>query len=381
MSSSRLRPPVLVETPDQLQQMIQLLVTQDRLAVDTESNSLHAYEERVCLIQFSVHQVDYLVDPLCLPSIQALNDLFSSPLIEKVFHGAEYDLLCLWRDFGFRIQNLFDTRVAVRTLGWQKTGLGDILAKEFGVRLNKRLQRANWGERPLPEELLNYARLDTHFLLELRDRLQLELQEADRIDEAYEICEFLTVSPPQVNHDPGDPMGFWRINRVNRLKSKQIAVLRELYNFRETQAQRKDCPPFRILRDEVLLEIASTQPQSERELEGIAGLPHHKRKRYASQLLKAVKSGQVAPVPRRKRQAPLDRGVTVRFQALKRWRRQVALSRNVESDLVLPRETLWEIARHPPKDMATLKQYMGPMTWRFEQYGPQILELLNDSSD
>jgi ribonuclease D len=378
MSSSKLRPPILVETPAKLQQLVQTLGNQPGVAVDTESNSLHAYRERVCLLQFSFPNDDYLVDPIQLPSLQPLQEVFNSSGIEKVFHGAEYDLLCLWRDFRFRVQNLFDTRVAVRTLGWQKTGLGDILAKEFGARLNKRHQRANWGERPLPAELQNYARLDTHYLLELRHRLESELIQVGRLEEANEICELFTSSEPEINNEGDNGAGFWRINRANKLKPRQIAVLRELYNLREVQAQQRDCPPFRILRDEVLIELATTQPTVKSELVGITGLPQHKRERYGDRLLQAVKTGQQATIPKRKRPATDNRKVTTRFQALKRWRRRVALDRNIESDLVLPRSMLWEIARKPPKNITDLEKMMGPLTWRLEHYGPQILELLDN---
>jgi ribonuclease D len=377
MSPESLRPPILVETPVEFQKMLSRLAENSRIAVDTESNSLHAYQERVCLIQLSTPSDDYLLDPLQLRSLEPIAEIFNSPKVQKVLHGAEYDLLCLWRDFGFRVKNLFDTRVAVRTLGWQKTGLGDILAKEFGVRLNKRFQRADWGKRPLPEELLNYARLDTHYLLDLHERLETELIEAGRLQEASEICELFTDSALQVDNSTDQAGGFWRISQVNKLKPRQVAVLRELYHFRETQAEQRDCPPFRILKDEVLIHIAVHQPEVESELVEISGLPKHKRSQYGKQLLQAVQRGKSATVPRKRRSAPHDRSVTARFHALKRWRREEGLRRNVESDLILPRTMLWEIAQDPPEDMESLRKHMGPLTWRLEQYGLKILELLN----
>ncbi len=131
------------------------------IAVDTESNSLYAYRERVCLIQFSTPLADTLVDPLALDDLTPLAPIFADPKIEKVFHAAEYDLICLKRDFGFEFANLFDTLVAARILGRKHVGLGAILAAEFNVEQDKRFQRANWGARPLPPDHLFYAVQDT----------------------------------------------------------------------------------------------------------------------------------------------------------------------------------------------------------------------------
>ncbi len=177
---------VLITQAGDLQSMVRALERERILAVDTESNSLHAYRERVCLIQFSTAQADYLVDPLALEDLSALSPLFGNPEIEKVFHAAEYDLLCLRRDFGMEVTNLFDTMIAGRILGRNEIGLGSMLEAELGVKLDKRYQRANWGQRPLPEHLIDYARLDTHYLILLRDRLHAELNERGLLPLAQE---------------------------------------------------------------------------------------------------------------------------------------------------------------------------------------------------
>ena len=167
MPSSPLQPPVWIATPVALHKLAGELTRQPRLAVDTESNSLYAYREQVCLIQFSTPETDYLVDPLALNDLSRLAPIFANPEIQKIFHAAEYDLITLKRDFGFTFTNLFDTMQATRILGYQQVGLDSILAEKFGVIVNKRFQKANWGQRPLPADLINYARLDTHYLLDL----------------------------------------------------------------------------------------------------------------------------------------------------------------------------------------------------------------------
>ena len=170
MSSSPLAPPILVADQDGLDRLVGALAAHPVVAVDTESNSLHAYRERVCLIQFSTPAADYIVDPIRLPDLGPLAPLFANPDQQKVFHAAEYDLICLRRDYRFEFANIFDTMSAARTLGWPQVGLAAILDTHFGVTMNKKYQRADWKRRPLTPEQLDYARLDTHYLVALRDR-------------------------------------------------------------------------------------------------------------------------------------------------------------------------------------------------------------------
>ena len=161
-------PPLWVDAPVVFHQMIGDLSAESRIAVDTESNSLHAYREQVCLIQFTTPLKDYVVDPLALNDLSALGPIFSDPKIEKIFHAAEYDLICLRRDFGFKISNLFDTMHAARRMGYPYVGLDNLLAEKFQFEMDKRHQKADWAVRPLTAAQLDYARLDTHFLFALR---------------------------------------------------------------------------------------------------------------------------------------------------------------------------------------------------------------------
>ena len=186
MTKQVLPPPVWVDKPNALKQMIADLAAQARVAVDTESNSLHAYREQVCLIQFSTRKTDYVVDPLAIDDLSFLGPLFSNSKIEKIFHAAEYDLICLRRDFGFQFANLFDTMHAARVLGYQFVGLDNLLAEKFQFEMDKRHQKADWAMRPLTPAQLDYARLDTHFLFDLRDVLEAELKEQDHLPIALE---------------------------------------------------------------------------------------------------------------------------------------------------------------------------------------------------
>ena len=205
-----LDPPRFIRDAAGLQSLAEDLRGIVRAAVDTESNSLHAYRERVCLIQISIPGLDFLIDPLALSDLAPLKDFFENPGIEKIFHAAEYDLLCLRRDFSLRVRGLYDTHAASRALGSKECGLNALLAREFGITLDKAMQRANWGRRPLPDRMLDYARLDTHYLPALRDRLAEAIASAGLEEELGDECRRLEMIPDLESTEPeGNP--FWKL--------------------------------------------------------------------------------------------------------------------------------------------------------------------------
>lgn len=370
---SSLPPPRLVQSDVDVARLVKALAAEPALAVDTESNSLYVYRERICLIQFSTPQADYIVDPLHADA-RPLAPLFANPQQQKIFHAAEYDLLCLKRDYGFAFANLFDTMVAARTLGRTQTGLAALLEQHFGVRMNKKHQRANWGKRPLSAEQLDYARLDTHYLFKLRDLLLAELNKAGRLAEAQEEFDRLARLKPE----PATPdlNAFWRVNGAHDLDARQAAILNELFSYRDQQAQRRDVPPFKVMSDGTLIALAKKAPQSREALRGVFGMTEGQIARHGDGLLDAIKRGLAAPPARRPKPAPEPDEVRERFEKLRRWRRQKAQARGVESDVIVPREALWELARRAPRTAADLAglEHLGP--WRRQAYGEEILGLL-----
>lgn len=370
-----------IRRPASLRQMVGELLQQPTVAVDTESNSLYAYKEQVCLIQFSIPQVDYLVDPLVLDDLSPLAPLFAEPKIEKVFHAAEYDLLCLKRDFGFRFSNLFDTMVAARILGHQAVGLGALLEKEFGVHLDKRYQRANWGQRPLPPFLMEYARLDTHYLIQLRERLLAELEQKRLLALAQEDFARLAFAPLSNNHTEDEKNGLcWRISGSHDLTPGQAAVLLELCRFRDQQARWLNRPVFKVISDSTLLTIAQLQPQGLTELQNVTAMKDHHIQRYGAGLLEAIRTGQKArPVYPPKPQRPND-AILARLEALRRWRKLTGEKMGVSSDVVLPRDLMHALAEQNPHNVDELAEVMCYVPWRVEHFGSQILNLLNEKS-
>lgn len=372
-----LPPPHWIADAARLKTLVQTLAREPAVAVDTESNSLYAYREQVCLIQVSIPAHDYLIDPLALPDLTPLAALFANPHQQKIFHAAEYDVICLKRDYGFEFANLFDTMVAARTLGWSQVGLAALLEKHFGVKMNKKHQRADWGRRPLARDQLDYARLDVHYLLALRDIMQAELTAAGCLDEAQEEFDRLArlkVEPPAVNHNH-----FWHLNGARDLKPAQAAVLREVYHYRERQAERANRPPFKILSEQTLMEIAQRCPRSPDDLRALSGMTPGQMERHAQALLLAVQHGLAAAPPHPPRQMREADDVRERYDRLHLWRKRKAQARGVESDVILPRDTLWELARRVPRTPADLQtiETLGP--WRRATYGTELLKVLNNT--
>ncbi|MDH5506321.1 MAG: HRDC domain-containing protein [Anaerolineae bacterium] len=371
---SNLPKPILITTSDQLQDLVEKLTAQATISVDTESNSLYVYQEQVCLIQFSIPDGDFLVDPLALGDLSSLGPIFNNPAIEKIFHAAEYDLLCLKRDFGFEFQNLFDTMLAARISGRKKVGLGNLLEAEFGIQLEKRFQRADWGKRPLTDEMLAYARLDTYYLPKLRAKLRTELETKQRLALAQEdfqrVCAVNGKAPGPVGTD------IWRINGARDLTSKQAAVLQELVIYRDLKAKKYNLPVFKVIGDKTLIGVAVNEPVNFNGLKTIPGMTPKQIDRHGKALLTAVRNGGEGAPVQRPRKPRLEDDYVERVEALREWRKQTARQFDVESDVVMPRDLLYEIAEKNPANGEELAQILETVPWRLERYGQGIQEVL-----
>ncbi|MFW5709190.1 MAG: ribonuclease D [Chloroflexota bacterium] len=378
MPDTPLPPAIYVKTKAGLAELVDTLANEAIIAVDTESNSLHAYRERVCLIQISTRQNDYIVDPLLLDDVSPLGRILADPSIEKVFHAAEYDIVCMKRDFGFVFDNIFDTMIAARICGAQSVGLGKLLEEHEGVKVDKRHQRDDWGKRPLPSDSLRYAQKDTHYLIDLRDIFQHRLKRMERLAEARETFEELC-DLPAASTRTFDPDGFWRIGQPNLLKRREMLILREVYNLREAIAESRDVPPFKVLSNKALLELAQNPPSTIPELKRIHSLSARQVRRYGKRLLKAVQDGKAArELPEPPHPAPPDPEITDRYAALHLWRKERAQARGVESDVIISKQALWELAYKDPDALEDLSAIKGIGPWRLDTYGQEILTVLRD---
>ena len=371
-----LPPPIWVNSYSALNAMLTDLGRCCQVAVDTESNSLFVYREQVCLIQFSTVDIDYLVDPFALTELGPVGPVFANPNLEKIFHAAEYDIIGLKRDYHFTFANLFDTMAASRILGRPAVGLGSMIESEFEITLNKHYQRANWGQRPLTPQMIDYARMDTHFLLALRDRLEAELRSAGRWELALEDFRRLCDTTIPVNNHTCEADGFWRLSGAQDLEPRKAAVLRELFQYRDNMAQTSNQPPFRILGNDALLQVAQTVPRFMEELHLLPGMSARQVNRHGRQLLEAVQRGLLARPLRRPPQPRQDERLLGRLEKLRRWRKVLGQEWHVESDVILPRDVLQVIAEVNPASLPALETAMSSTPWRFATFGAQILAVL-----
>ncbi len=368
--------PVLVETTDKLRYFTDRWAAEKLIALDTESNSLHAYRERVCLIQVSTRKHDYILDPLRISDLSPLAPLLADPSIEKVFHAAEYDLMCLKRDFSFTFVNLFDTMIAARICGYKQVGLGALLHEFHEVEVDKSHQRDNWGTRPLPQSSLLYAQMDTHYLPALRDHFVAELARLNRTEEANEAFRDAIEVPP-ARRGEFDPEGYWKIALPNQLTRRQTAVLRELYLWREAVAHEKDTPAFKVAQDKTLHALALAAPTKMAEIDAVGGLSQNVIRVYGRAILEAVERGKTAKIPQPPPPEPTpDPQIVDRYTALREWRKNRALQRGVESDVIISKDALWSLAEHAPKSLEAMQGVPGMSEWRVRTYGEELLEVI-----
>lgn len=373
MTEDILPPPVWVDEQSSFQQLIAKLSAESRIAVDTESNSLHAYRERVCLIQFSTPDLDFLVDPFSIRDMSPLAPFFANPAIEKIFHAAEYDLICLRRDFGFKFARLFDTMQAARILGYPFVGLDNILSEKFDVKIDKRHQKADWGARPLSPQQIDYARQDTRYLFQLRDLLEGQLREKGRWALAQE--DFAIAANVDMPKERLIGSSLRRFAARKDITPRELTILYELCNARDQIAERLDRPAFKVISDDTLLLIARRVPEDQAALAEV-GLSPKQVRLWSSIILGAIARGLESPLIKREPAQRPSEAMLKRLDKLKNWRKNIAKEMNVESDIILPKPYLNLLAEKPPKNLHELQSLMSHSPWRFGQYGTQILRLL-----
>lgn len=316
--------------------------------MDTEANSFYAYYDRLCLIQFSTDKEDYLVDPLSIKELAPLSALFNSSRVEKVFHAADEDIRCLKRESDFEFLNIFDTLVSARILGAKECGLAAMLSKHLQVSLNKKLQRSDWGRRPLTPAQIQYASEDTHYLLPLRDLLHRQLVERRLWEEAREGFERVAAIKPEPRHFNLE--GFQWIEGARDLDAQGLSVLRELYLRRDEQGKKMNRPVFMVLPDALLVRLARGRPSDLSELKRISGVTPYILSRHGPWILEEIEQGKKSPPvePLKAPVAPrMKEEERTLYEKLRSWRNERAAERGVEVDVILPNSVLKKLACSP----------------------------------
>jgi ribonuclease D len=380
-------PALLVETPDDLERLASRLASEPRIALDTEANSLHAFRERVCVVQLSVPGLDAIVDPLLVPDLSPLRALVDRDGLEVVMHGGDYDVTMLTREHRFEFRRVFDTMIAATLLGDERVGLAALVEGSHGVALSKRFQTADWARRPLSPPMLEYLRNDTRFLLDLRDRLGERLAQADLVEEAE--IEFRRLAalrrPPPVD----DPEAWREVKGAEKLRDAGRAVLKALFAWRDERARGHDVPRFRILPNEGLVALAERPPADLEALARVPGLRAVVAEGDGDAVLATVRAGLDAaarggapPPSERPRRTPEERArldrIREREERVRRWRNDEARARGVPNVVVLPNVAMRAITEAPPASVDALAALPDVGGKRAARYGETILRLLAD---
>ncbi len=375
--------PQIIADPAALSELAARLASHTRIAVDTEAASFHRYVDRVYLVQVGNDSETALVDPLAFDDLQPIGALLADAKLEVVFHDADYDLRILNRDYGFIARNIFDTRIAAQLAGEESVGLGALLDKYFQVAVNKKFQRADWSQRPLPREMIAYAADDTRYLLPLRDQLSGRLRAMNRLEWAEE--EFALLENRRWTQPVDEGNAFLRIKGAKALPRRSLAVLRELHAWRERTASSLDKAPFRILGNAALLSLSRAAPKNLERLSSTPGIPTSAVRRYGAELLEAVTKGLAIPgkdLPRTRRTArpEADHAYDQSLERLKALRNSRAKEINMEPGLLCPNGTLQAVARATPEAIGELESITEMRRWQRSVLGVSaILEAASDA--
>ena len=344
------------------------------IAIDTESNSFHRYPEQLCLIQVANKQKIYIIDTISLKEVGLFKKLLEDDSVKKVLHSADYDIRSLDRHYGFRIRNLYDASIAARFVGIIQFGLSYIIKDLLGITIHKskRLQKADWGQRPLSSEAIEYAAGDVRYLLALRNILDKRLQTLGRttwVAEEFARLEEVRYSSPNLD------TAYLSIKGTVKLDGHGLAVLQRLYQFRERVARRWRRPPKLLIPDVVLSSLANnpTMPLSK-----VSGLGQIGLKRFGSGLREALHDGLISPPiyrPKAISNERLNNKQTKRLGLLKIWRTSLGETLALDPSLLWPKASLERLARVPDSLEVELKSN-DIRRWQCEQFTSSLRKFL-----
>jgi ribonuclease D len=367
-----------IESSDAAEAFAESIGTVESIAVDTEGASFHRYVDRIYLLQLSTSRQHAIIDPLKVDPPAALRALLQARSVEVVFHDADYDLRLIHQDYDMRVTNIFDTRIAAQLLGVKAFGLAALLESHFGVKLDKKHQRADWSMRPLTKDMLDYASQDTRHLLGLRDRLREQLERRGRWSWAAE--EFGRLEGTRWEAEDA-ANAYLRIKGARDLSRRELALLRELVAWRDGVARAKDRSTFRVAGNDVLFELSRKAPETPAELDGFKGLSRSLAEREGEAILAAVRRGRAVPeadLPRFPRGPRWDRDPEFEdsVSRLKAVRDRMALLLELDPGVICGRERMETIARRRPESVEALHDIADLRKWQIELMGADFVRAL-----
>lgn len=345
------------------------------IGVDTESSGFYTYYSRVCLIQVTCKDKNYLIDPLSKISIKPLEEVFSNPKVLKVFHSAMDDIKALKRDFGFSFQNIADTMYSSKLLGFEHNSLNYIVEKYFQVKLSKTEQKSNWEKRPLDKQQLKYAALDTVYLCAIWEKMKQELQEAELLEEALSEFEKMT---QEVYHgrETSHENHWYKFHNILKYTPEQRRKIHDLLEFREEKARRVNKAPFRILNTEAIHNLVTAENLNEELIE-----KYIHNKKDAQEVLHILQNPSGPPLE--KSDIPkYDVGISpdekAKLVLLRKWRTKIIQKRKIHHTMIISNRQMIQLIQNPPQNLEELEKSNIMSKWKVQNYGPSLLKALNN---
>jgi ribonuclease D len=369
---------IYLDRPEAVDRFLDEISGITELALDTEGASFHRFLDRIYLLQLSTRDRSAIIDPLPVGSPAGLGALLESKSVEVVFHDADYDLRLLHQDYGWHVTNIFDTRIASQLLGLKSFGLAALLEQFFDVKLDKKHQRADWSMRPLTHDMLEYAAHDTRYLLQLKDHMKSDLERRGRLHWATE--EFARLEGTRWQAEESME-GFLRMKGARDLTRPELAVLREVAHWRDTVAAQLDRATFRVMGNEVLLDLSRKAPRNVSELATIKGVPKGILERAGADIVAAVRRGLEVPeaeLPKypRSQRWNKDRDFDDKVARLKAVRDAAATRLELDPGVLCSRERLENIARTGARTVEDLATVPDLRRWQIEEMGAGFIAAL-----
>ena len=367
-----------ITTDQTLKDACEILKTEKELAVDLEADSLHHFKEKVCLIQLASSRGAFIVDPLSITDFSPFKPVLEDSGIIKLFHGGDFDIRSMDRDFGLKVNNLFDSEIACKFLGIQQRSLAALLKKHFDINLNKQFQRTDWSKRPLSQEMIVYGLNDVLHLAELCDILKEKLRNTGRLTWAREEFEIQS----RVRYENGEDLPlFLKFKGAGKMDRRTLAVLESLLQLRYVLAQKKDRPLFKVMGADALMRMAREKPQTMNQLQGTRALSPKQMPMLGKACLKAVSTGlkmpeSELPVYPRKRSPRSSPKIPERIKHLKTMREKSSTRTGIEPGFLINNALISAIAHAGPAGPGELEKIPGLRNWQMEVLGEEIISTL-----
>jgi ribonuclease D len=364
-----------IERMDDLTPYLGKLQASQPLAFDTEADSMHHYEESVCLVTVGQAGTTLLIDSLVMPDLSSFWSMASA--CEWILHGADFDLRLMRRVGAQEPPHVFDTMLAAQLCGIKSFGYAALVEQFFAVKLDKGSQREDWSQRPLPPEMLEYAAQDVAYLEGLRDKLGSRLAELGRTQWHLESCQRVMQTSRITREE--DPDEIWRIGYTNKLPGSTQAIVRALWHWRDREAEEQDVPHFKVMNNERLLEFAEWA-EANRDAAHLPGfyLARNCRGERLERLKEALAQGrESSPVPPQPR-VPRPKGdpeAEKRADLIKAGRDLLAQELELDPSLIASRLILTALARDPRDAPAQLIQELRWCPWQASLLQPLLADL------